>query len=285
MFRKLSGVDVDGGWRARVQPLWPEIKRLTRRVVQFDLQVILAVPIVLIISVFLFVEGCLYLLVRITGRFVEKWSNPRAVRRCISELRNATSFEAYAAYAERLDAITGRDQWKYTDDPPTCGGCTEYDAALLRRKLDELRACRAAHDAAGMASVIKTCLETQLCHTLRPELYSMTYAGTKHLAEELHKELLHCISYMLNLFTSDQSDAIRFTLPPDVFDYLAHCRRAFGSTGLVLSGGAMLGLHHFGLLEALIRMKRLPKVIYFFHIRCFVCIVIFFVVTASSIIT
>lgn len=248
------------GWRSRVRLLWSEMKHLARRVAHFDLQVILAVPIGLVITVLLVLEGCMYLLVRVTGRLVEKWSNRRTVRRCIHQLRNAANFEAYSAVAERLDQVTGRDRWKFNDDPPTCGGSAEYDAILIRRKLEELRACRAAQDVPGLAMGIKTCLENHLCYTLRPELYSMTYAGTKRLAEDLHQELRECINLLTDLFIQD-TGSIQESLPPESLDYLAHCARAFGSTGLVLSGGAMLGLHHFGLLEALIQMKRLPKII------------------------
>lgn len=48
---------------------------------------------------------------------------------------------------------------------------------------------------------------------------------------------------------------------PELFSSIIKLSDDFGMSGLILSGGAMLGLHHFGLVETLIKSNLLPKII------------------------
>lgn len=230
-------------------------KALLRRALCFDLHLLISIPLFIVIFALLILEGCLYFLVRFAGRLVEKWSYPPAVRCLLRKARRTEDFATYRRCAERLDELTGRDAWKSSEEVDP--NAPDYDISLVRRKSNELLIFRNSGNIPALVQCVKTCLETQLVSTLNPVLYSLTFSGTKALSEQLQQEVIQAIEY-LTKFVRDNPDIAH--KDPDLFAAIRRLPKDFGSTALIFSGGAMLGLHHFGLLEALIQNQMLPKV-------------------------
>lgn len=238
-------------------------KALFKRAMSFDLHLFISIPLSVIIFAFVVVEGCLYFLVRTAGRLVEKWSNPPDVRRLIQKLSSTECFDTYRRCAEQLDKLTGRDRWKHSEEvDPNAPG---YDTNLVRQKTNELRSFQQDGNISALVQCVRTCLDSQLLNTLNPVLYSMTYAGTKVLSEDLQEEVVQAIEYLTNFISRNPTIALT---DPDLFVAIKRLPKRFGTTALFLSGGAMLGLHHFGLLESLVQNNLLPKVSVFM-VLCF----------------
>lgn len=214
-------------------------KKIIQKFISFDLHLLISIPLFIIISLLLILEGFLYIIVRFAGRLVEKYSNPPEVRRLIRKARRTESFEMYQLCAQRLDELTGRDGWKYSDD--TNVNAPGYDVCFVRRKIQELLQYRKKHEISLLVQCLRTCLDSQLLGTLNCALYSMTFSGTKVVNEELQKEVIHSIEHLTS-YIADNPSLIRDN--PGLFHSIRRLPKHFGSTALFLSGGAMLGELH-----------------------------------------
>jgi TAG lipase / steryl ester hydrolase / phospholipase A2 / LPA acyltransferase len=231
----------------------------------FNLQAILAVPIALILIFCIILEGFFFFIVRLTGRLVEKWSYSRKVRKVLYDMKEAKDFKTYQVCSKQLDVMTNRETWKYTDDPPTCGGHVNYDASLLKKKNRNLEQLIEENDFVGMAAAIKSICDSNMYNTFNTAFYSMTFNGTKQTIQEFHFLVKKCIDVLSEKIKHDSACLIS-QFPSHTIDYLQRCSKEYGNTCLILSGGAMLGLHHFGLIEVLLNEKCLPKVCFFFNL-------------------
>ncbi|XP_026192239.1 patatin-like phospholipase domain-containing protein CNBE2340, partial [Cyclospora cayetanensis] len=160
----------------------------------------------------------------------------------------------WAAGRQQLDAATGRKAWKRRAESRL------YDAAAVRQSLTALKAARLSGNPQRLAGEIGKALQGHAQAALKEGLYSRTYLGTKDLLEELLSELRLALED-LTLHMQQQPK-----LRPLLQHAIVSIRRQWKQTALVLSGGAMLGLHHFGLIEALLfnnetQENLLPKVI------------------------
>lgn len=231
-------------------------KLLIQKFIALDLHLLISIPLFIVISFFLFIGGLVYSVIRLTGRFVEKYSNPPAVRRSIREARRATDFSVYSKYAERLDKLTGRDKWKISDVVNV--NAPGYDANLVRGTIHDLISYRKSNNVSSLVQCVRSCLDSQLLGTLNPALYSMTFSGTKLINEELQNEIIESINFLSSFVANNPSIVVT---NHELFVSIKRLPKYFGISSLFLSGGAMLGLHHLGLLESLVQNKLLPNVI------------------------
>ncbi|KAL8426169.1 hypothetical protein Efla_006245 [Eimeria flavescens] len=171
------------------------------------------------------------------------------------QLETCQSYSSFAAAARELDAATGRTAWKQRDRSRL------YDASATRQQLEALRTARRHHDPTRLAQEALRALQGPAQAALKESLYSRTYMDTKDLIEALLLELGASLKALSVMLQADPS--LLPSLQQNVRDIAAQWR----PTALVLSaGGAMLGLHHFGLIEGLLFNNEtgenlLPKVI------------------------
>jgi predicted acylesterase/phospholipase RssA len=83
-------------------------------------------------------------------------------------------------------------------------------------------------------------------------LYNQTHFGTKYLINDFIRELLEATSII--------RDSEYLTMEQKL-EFFRHCRRAYGRTALILSGGAGFGYYHLGVVKALYEAHCLPKII------------------------
>ena len=85
-----------------------------------------------------------------------------------------------------------------------------------------------------------------------PRLYSETYYGTKHLAQNFIDELGRSLAYLLHSSQLTQSEK---------YSFAQHLNANLGRTAFCLSGGASFAWYHFGVVKALLDAKLLPDIV------------------------
>ena len=103
-----------------------------------------------------------------------------------------------------------------------------------------------------LKSLVEACVKNNFVGVENPRLYSETYCGTKHLAQDFVDELQASLAEVLS--SSDLSQTEKY-----LFAKQLHTN--FGRTALCLSGGASFAYYHFGVVRALLDASLLPDVI------------------------
>ncbi|KAI9291117.1 patatin-domain-containing protein [Neoconidiobolus thromboides FSU 785] len=163
-------------------------------------------------------------------------------------MASATNFEQWASAASLLDQYEGKNDWK--NDPTS----EFYDYELLHSRLTQLRKARAENDYHALIYLLRTSLSRNFADMGNPALYSQTNVGTKVLIEVYINEVVS----MLNML-ADANEEILSTQAK--YELFLNIRQALGRTALLLSGGATLGINHFGICRALNEVKLLPRII------------------------
>jgi NTE family protein len=161
---------------------------------------------------------------------------------------NATSYNEWLQAAQKLDEIEGHDRWKLQDESEL------YDANLIRQRLEDMRRLEADNDIQGIMFHLRSGMVRGLGGIGNPRLHTHAYVGTKKLIEEYTEQVMKSLQ-MLHDAPEDQLPLER------KLAFFAESRHALGKTGLLLSGGASLGMFHFGVLKALHEHNLLPRVI------------------------
>ena len=86
------------------------------------------------------------------------------------------------------------------------------------------------------------------------ELYHVAKSGTKHVVKDFLDEIEACLHYLIGLEVRGVTDEYRL-------EQLKRIGRVYGRPALLLSGGALLGLYHFGVIKTLFEQDLLPRTI------------------------
>jgi NTE family protein len=168
-------------------------------------------------------------------------------RDCGLAMQNATDYSSWRAAAEELDRREGLDDWK--DDETS----DDYDWRLIRSRLRQIRQYRAAGDISRLVYHLRQGLHWNLGNFGNPRLYSVARVGTKNLVVEYVNEVADALQELCTVEHPgfSREDKLRF------FHLVA---LSYGRSGLLLSGGATLGLFHVGVVKAIQREGLAPTV-------------------------
>ena len=172
----------------------------------------------------------------------------RVAKECQAEMRQATDYETWREAAVVLDRREGLEDWKADETSD------DYDWRLIRSRLRQLRDFHAREDIRGLVHHLRQGLHWNLGNIGNSQLYGHTRVGTKHLVQEYISEVVAVLNYLCDTEFDEfpYSEKLRF------FQEVA---LSYGRSGLMLSGGATLGLFHVGVLKALYEQDVLPNVI------------------------
>ena len=87
-----------------------------------------------------------------------------------------------------------------------------------------------------------------------PELYQVARSGTLHVVTDFLDEIEACLHYLIALEVDGVGDDYKLA-------QLKRVGRVYGRPALLLSGGALLGLYHFGVIKTLFEQDLLPRTI------------------------
>ncbi|GAM18160.1 hypothetical protein SAMD00019534_013350, partial [Acytostelium subglobosum LB1] len=164
-------------------------------------------------------------------------------------MKTAESYPEWTSWAKQLDAMEKKDEWRNVDESPY------YDSKLIRFRLTNLRLLAQKGDTHSLIIALRAGLLRNLGGMGNISLFQESRVGTKHVIEEYVEEVVKQLRYVYELAESDD-----FTLERK-FDFFYETRQAFGRTALCLSGGATLGMYHFGVVKALHETRLLPRII------------------------
>ncbi|EKX49043.1 hypothetical protein GUITHDRAFT_50638, partial [Guillardia theta CCMP2712] len=162
-------------------------------------------------------------------------------------LEEAKSYEEWLAAATKLDELQGAEAWKR--DPSS----SLYDSRLIQERLSEMLRLEAKADYSSIVFWLRSGLTRNLGGTGNEGLYNQTYVGTKRLIERHNEEL---VRMMLGICECKEEELSL----QEKLDFFTESRHALGKTALLLSGGASLGMYHFGVVRALFMQGLLPRV-------------------------
>lgn len=165
-----------------------------------------------------------------------------------AQLDEADTYEEWLQHAFDLDVLLGNDLWRANPRSK------RYDHRLIMARSAELYELRNARDYAKLAYLLRSGLIRNFGNISDIRLYNHSYVGTKLLVETYVKQICQALEeYLLH---ADNS-----ITPQQKLDFFHDTRQMYGSTALVLHGGAAFGLTHLGVIRALYLRNLLPKVI------------------------
>ncbi|KAJ1470228.1 hypothetical protein T484DRAFT_3625803 [Baffinella frigidus] len=171
------------------------------------------------------------------------------VRECQAwrtQLQQSDDYSLWRTAAEQLDELEGHKEWKRSPASPF------YDWNLLRERLNQLSQLEAQDDTSGIVAWLRAGMERNFVGTGNAALREASYVGTKDLIEQHHQAVIRA------LWAMTRSEAI----PPEKrLSFLTESRHALGKTALLLSGGAALGMYHFGVVKCLHEEQILPWIV------------------------
>lgn len=177
-------------------------------------------------------------------KLFEKASSKRLLR----EMEQAETYEQWAELAAAWDEENGLDEWKQTD------ASESYDYRGIRQRLSRLRELRSERDYHDLLFDLNEGIHGNIGGMGKPSMYNKAKFGTKDLITEFIAETCGALR---DIDEVDDS-IISLEEKQDFFLRASHC---FGRSALMLSGGAVLGFFHAGVLKALFDQGLLPEII------------------------
>lgn len=172
----------------------------------------------------------------------------KRLRKRQRDLENAPGYDSWREIAAELDRLEGLEDWRADDTSD------DYDYLLIKERLAEMRALRQAGAVRHLAFTLNEGLHGNIGNIANPALHGVARCGTKFLIESYVEEVARCIDYI------SAGDFPDFPLAEKV-RFLKRTGTVFGRSGLMLSGGASLGMFHLGVVKALFENDLLPRVL------------------------
>ncbi len=169
-----------------------------------------------------------------------------------AKLRRAKTYSEYVAVGRLIDE---RDNARYKEDESDCEGLC--DAVLLRQRAKKLEGlvARGLEDPKAVALTLRTELRRNLGAVGNPRLYQRCVVGTKHVVGRYICAVERAVAFL-----TDTDFGPAFS-PEEKEMALRNTRQAYGGSALLFSGGATLGMYHFGVLRLLHEERLLPRVL------------------------
>ena len=164
------------------------------------------------------------------------------------QLLQSTSYQQWKELAQEHDRKSGLEHWKQVDRTSL------YDYATIRTRLERLRYFRNNDDNNGLLFTLNEGIHGNMGGMGRPILYTRAKFGTKNLIREYVNEIHDALDHLSKL----EADSPSFL---ERLDFFRRASKCYGQSALMLSGGAVLGHFHVGVVKALLDQDLLPDVI------------------------
>ncbi|KAJ9463080.1 Patatin-like phospholipase domain-containing protein [Diplonema papillatum] len=211
---------------------------------------LLRAPLCMFFGIVMFMELVAYLYVRLAVAALEYvFARRKRSGVKLHRLRRAArTFEEYMEICRQIDIDEGRDKWKYRPQSQ------HYDHQLLQTALRRIRLARSESNVRELMEAL--CMNRNYGGMMNLELYTKTWSGTKLLIEEYTDEVVTSLQWLSDVEIQEGSH-----LHVERQMYFQKAKAEFGNSALLLSGGAMMGLYHFGICKALLNAGVLPRIL------------------------
>jgi predicted acylesterase/phospholipase RssA len=179
--------------------------------------------------------------------FVILWEKSFKKHRAIQEkLENSKTHAEWHRNAVRMDRIRNLKSVSYRDDDHSY-----YDHELITSYADSLREAIKTKAVDDIVGILKAVCVPNLGGIDNEQIYSQNYQGSD-------EELSQFISLTTEALELLSTSRIPLAERKKIFKDL---QKNFGSTALLLSGGASNGYYHLGVVKALLEKDILPNII------------------------
>lgn len=169
-------------------------------------------------------------------------------KRAAKEMSAAANYRSWKKAALSHDELSGMNRWKKVEHTRL------YDYASIRTRLNRLRKYKKNGSYHDLLFTLNEGIHGNMGGMGASSLYDRAKVGTKKLIVDYVNEI--CIA--LKLIDSVDDSIISREEKDDLFFRASHC---FGCSALMLSGGAVLGNFHVGVIKTLLAEGLLPSVI------------------------
>ncbi|MBD2858993.1 DUF3336 domain-containing protein [Spongiibacter sp. KMU-158] len=163
-------------------------------------------------------------------------------------MEKAASYDEWRELALEHDRNSGREHWKKVDKTSL------YDYASIRSRIERLRYFRENNDNIGLLFTLNEGIHGNMGGMGKPVLYTRAKFGTKKLIHDYVDEITDSLDHLARLEVDSPGFAERL-------DFFRRANKCYGRSALMLSGGAVLGNFHVGVVKSLLLEDLLPDVI------------------------
>ena len=164
------------------------------------------------------------------------------------KMKESTTFNSWKKYAIIVDKLEEKNIWKNKKESSL------YDYKEVSNTLNNLIYKRERDDIEGMMHILRGILVKNIFSINTSYLYSYANYGTKKLIEDFLEEIHLCLEFLI------KQPETKFPLIKKL-EFFSEAKHSYGRTALMLSGGAIFGLYHIGIIVTLLENNLLPQVV------------------------
>jgi TAG lipase / steryl ester hydrolase / phospholipase A2 / LPA acyltransferase len=180
--------------------------------------------------------------------------SPSPEKVLLKRLDEAETLADYEACAIDLDNVQGHEGWKKEDDSIE----PDYRPDAIREQIVLLKNAMADHDIHALQYLLRTSLSREFAGINNLRLYKHSFFGTKKLIDDYINTVLRAIEVFTEICTSHAMPATEVLQHQQALD---DSLKFLGRSALTLSGGALLGMKHIGVVKTLWESELLPEII------------------------
>ncbi|SBT71013.1 patatin-like phospholipase, putative [Plasmodium malariae] len=167
-------------------------------------------------------------------------------------MRTCNSYSDYVKYAYQMDILTGKtihinENYDYINI---------YDVNLLKKISQSIKKNLLNNDVLLLVEDIKIATSPRIKGIFQEKYYCKTYSTPHIIVTDFINNIMNGLNYIEN-YVKEKKEKNNNYLYCDEYllikKYFEDIFRQWGNTALFLSGGAILGLHHFGVLEVFLK--------------------------------
>lgn len=176
----------------------------------------------------------------------------RKARDLRDQRKKCKDYETFHRLGEELDVVLGLDKWKLKEDSRL------YNKCILKERTQKYKDLMASGNVEECMFALRGELLRKHFGIGNPALFHVATTGTKQIVEDYVSTVCQAMAFV----AFSHRDSLRDG--PSIVEKLAffnETKHSFGRTALLLSGGAALGMYHFGVVKALHLNAMLPRII------------------------
>jgi TAG lipase/steryl ester hydrolase/phospholipase A2/LPA acyltransferase len=172
----------------------------------------------------------------------------------VRRMHEAHTLAEYESCTIDLDHLQGHEAWKKEKDSIEPG----YNPDVIENQVVRLKTAVIERDTAALHHLLRTGLSRDLGGMNSLRLYKHSWFGTKKLIDDYINTVLEAIDTFSETSSRNDIPAVEVRRSQQS---LEDALKFFGRSALTLSGGALLGMKHIGVVKTLWEAELLPEII------------------------
>ncbi|SPJ10288.1 patatin-like phospholipase, putative [Plasmodium sp. DRC-Itaito] len=167
-------------------------------------------------------------------------------------MNTCNNYDDYIKYAYSMDVLTGKTVHINENDDYI----NIYDVHLLKKTSESIQTNLLNKDILLLLEDIKIATSPRIKGIFQEKYYCKTYSIPHLIVTEFINNVMNGLNFLENYIEQQKQINMNYKFSDEylvIKKYFKDIFRQWGNTALFLSGGAILGLHHFGVLEVFLK--------------------------------